>query len=55
MKTKTTLFALVLTASHMQAQDADLAKKLANPIADLISVPIQSNYDFGVGPGDGTI
>jgi hypothetical protein len=39
----------------LQAQEADLARKLANPVADLISVPIQSNLDFGVGPGDGTI
>ena len=27
----------------------DLAKKLQNPIADLISVPLQSNFDFGGG------
>ncbi|MGL4402013.1 MAG: transporter [Luteolibacter sp.] len=41
-------------ASPLSAEEADLAKKLSNPVADLISVPIQSNYDFGIGPGDGT-
>jgi len=37
------------------AQDksaADLAKGLANPIASLISVPLQLNYDHGIGPRD---
>lgn len=29
--------------------DADLAKKLSNPVADLISVPIQINFNFGGG------
>jgi hypothetical protein len=34
--------------------DADLAMKLANPIASLISVPFQQNWDLGMGPtGDG--
>lgn len=28
---------------------AELAKKLQNPVANLISVPLQNNWDFGVG------
>jgi hypothetical protein len=31
---------------------AELAKKLQNPIASLISVPLQNNFDFGAGPDD---
>jgi hypothetical protein len=32
---------------------ADLSKKLANPVASLISFPIQTNFDFGMGTGSG--
>lgn len=33
---------------------AELAKKLANPIASLISVPFQNNTDYGIGDLNGT-
>jgi hypothetical protein len=33
-------------------QQAELANKLSNPIASLISVPLQNNFDFRLGPND---
>ena len=35
-----------------QDQAADLAKKVQNPVASLISFPLQSNFDFRIGPSD---
>ncbi len=32
--------------------DEELAKKTQNPVADLITVPFQSNTNFGVGPAN---
>jgi hypothetical protein len=37
-----------------ETSDADLAKKAQNPIANLISVPIQNNTNFGIGPFERT-
>ena len=35
-----------------QQDDTELAKQTQNPIANLISVPLQNNFNFGVGPED---
>ena len=37
-----------------EESDAELAKKTQNPVASLISVPLQNNWDFGIGPADAT-
>jgi hypothetical protein len=49
------LIASVLTtpARAQDDQAAELAKKLANPVANLISVPVQYNYDEYGGANDG--
>jgi len=33
-------------------KDADLAKQLQNPVANLISLPLQNNWDYGIGQVD---
>lgn len=37
-------------ACAQQGDTAELAKKTQNPIASLVSVPFQLNYDRGIGP-----
>ena len=45
-------FASILMASRPGV--ADLAQQAQNPVADLISVPLQNNTNFGLGPDDRT-
>jgi hypothetical protein len=37
-------------ATGGDAEASRLAQQLSNPVASLVSVPFQSNWDFGVGP-----
>src|SRR5262245_5138292 len=59
-----TLLALVLMATPLRAAEEEahdeksteeLAKKTQNPVADLISVPFQNNFNFNTGPSERTL
>ena len=59
------LVGALLVASPLRAEDAaappheesetELAKKTQNPVADLISVPFQNNFNFNTGPENRTV
>jgi hypothetical protein len=39
-------------SAKSQSDNADLAQQLTNPIADLITLPVQVNFDNDIGPSD---
>ncbi len=51
--TALTMISLMLATTPLQAQEqSELAKKTQNPVSDLISLPLQNNFTFDVGPDD---
>jgi hypothetical protein len=40
------------SGSAQLSGDAELAQELSNPLADLMTIPFQMNYDRGIGPLD---
>ena len=45
-------FCLIVLAVSAHASDEELAKKSQNPVADMISLPIKSKFNFGRGKED---
>ena len=44
--------AILIGSPAFSYEESDLAKKLANPVASLISVPFEYDYDADIGPFD---
>lgn len=40
---------MLVSSASAQSAEQELAKQLSNPVADLISVPFQLNYDDNIG------
>ena len=40
------------SVSAQDADQSDLAQDLTNPVADLLTIPIQMNFDQGIGPAE---
>lgn len=53
LKYAVALSAIAATTAQAQDSNQELAKKLSNPVASMISVPFQINHDRGYGPDDG--
>lgn len=53
--TATVFAADELTPNTAASDTEELAKKAQNPVADMISVPVQSNFNFNTGPSKATV
>ena len=42
-----------LAGAEEYGADANLARELTNPVADLMTIPFQMNFDQDIGPADG--
>ena len=42
------------SGNEQESKTEELAKETQNPVANLISVPFQNNFNFGIGPNDAT-
>ena len=45
-----TCIILTLATIAIADEQEDLAKESQNPIGNIISLPFENNFDFGVGP-----
>lgn len=63
LKLKSTFIVIIVSLTHFTANAQEekagasaqeLADKLANPVASLISVPLQNNLSYGIGPYNGS-
>ena len=47
-----TLAMLIVATTMLYSQEKDAAKEAQNPLANIISLPLQNNTSFGIGDSD---